>query len=59
MIYGYALVFTTGQSAAAQVAALTEAGAEKVFREAASGALTERAQLRRAIAALDAGRDAA
>ncbi len=29
MIYGYALVFTTGQSAAAQVAALTEAGAEK------------------------------
>ncbi len=47
MIYGYARVSTDGQSVAAQVAALTAAGAEKVFREVASGAKTDRAQLRR------------
>ena len=55
MIYGYARVSTDGQSVAAQVAALRAAGAGKVFREVASGAQTERAQLRKAIAALDAG----
>lgn len=55
MIYGYARVSTDGQSVAAQVAALTDAGAGKVFREVASGAQTDRAQLRRALAALDAG----
>jgi DNA invertase Pin-like site-specific DNA recombinase len=38
MIYGYALVSTDGQSVEAQVTALTDAGAEKVFREVASGA---------------------
>jgi DNA invertase Pin-like site-specific DNA recombinase len=55
MIYGYARVSTDGQSVAAQVAALNVAGAGKVFREVASGARTDRAQLRKAIAALEAG----
>lgn len=51
MIYGYARVSTDGQSVEAQIAALTAAGAVKV----ASGAKTDRAQLARALAALDAG----
>jgi DNA invertase Pin-like site-specific DNA recombinase len=55
MIYGYARVSTDGQSVAAQVAALRAAGAGKVFREVASGAKTDRAQLRKAITALEAG----
>jgi len=55
MIHGYARVSTDGQSVAAQVAALQDAGAAKVWRETASGAQTDRAQLRRALAALDAG----
>ena len=55
MIYGYARVSTDGQSVAAQVTALNAAGAGKVFREVASGAKTDRAQLRKAIAALHAG----
>ena len=55
MIYGYARVSTHGQSVAAQVAALTAAGATKVFREIASGAKTERKQLRRVVDRLVAG----
>ena len=55
MKYGYARVSTGGQSAAAQVAALSAAGAGRVFREVASGAKTDRIQLRKAIAALSAG----
>ena len=55
MKYGYARVSTDGQSVAAQVAALNAAGATKVFREVASGAKTNRAQLRKAIAALGSG----
>src|ERR1700689_62318 len=55
MIYGYARVSTDGQSVEAQIAALSAAGAEKVFREVASGAKTDRAQLRRALDQLDAG----
>ncbi len=55
MIYGYARVSTDGQSVAAQVAALRAVGAGKVFREVASGAQSDRAQLRKAIAALDPG----
>jgi len=35
VIYGYARVSTDGQSVDAQIAALTAAGAEKVFREVA------------------------
>jgi DNA invertase Pin-like site-specific DNA recombinase len=55
MIYGYARVSTDGQSVAAQVVALTTAGAGRVFQEVASGAKTDRAQLRRALDALGAG----
>ena len=49
MKYGYARVSTDGQSVAAQVAQLRKAGAAKVFREPASGAQTNRAQLRRVL----------
>jgi DNA invertase Pin-like site-specific DNA recombinase len=55
MIYGYARVSTDGQSVEAQVAALTAAGAGRVFREVASGTKTDRAQLRRVLDRLDAG----
>jgi DNA invertase Pin-like site-specific DNA recombinase len=55
MIRGYARVSTDGQSVDAQVKQLRAAGAEKVFRETASGAITDRAQLRRALAALEKG----
>lgn len=54
-IYGYARVSTDGQSVAAQVAALQAAGAERVFQEVASGAKTNRLQLRRALDQLQAG----
>jgi DNA invertase Pin-like site-specific DNA recombinase len=53
MIYGYARVSTDGQSVAAQVAALRKHGAGKVFREVASGAKTDRTQLRRLLDQLD------
>jgi DNA invertase Pin-like site-specific DNA recombinase len=46
MIYGYARVSTDGQSVAAQVKELRAAGTEKIFRETASGAKTDRLQLR-------------
>lgn len=55
MIYGYARVSTDGQTVGAQVEALTAAGAVKVFRETASGAQTDRTQLRRVLAQLEAG----
>jgi DNA invertase Pin-like site-specific DNA recombinase len=55
MKYGYARVLTDGQSVAAQVAQLRKAGAAKVFRETARGATTDRAQLRKARAGLEAG----
>jgi DNA invertase Pin-like site-specific DNA recombinase len=55
MIYGYARVSTDGQTVGAQVEALTAARAAKVFRETASGAKTDRAQLRKVLAALEAG----
>ena len=55
MIYGYARVSTDGQSVEAQIGALTAAGAVKVFREVASGAKTDRAQLRRLLDSLEAG----
>ena len=54
MKYGYARVSTDGQSVAAQVAQLTRAGCKKVFRETASGAKTDRPQLRKVLAVLDA-----
>jgi DNA invertase Pin-like site-specific DNA recombinase len=49
MKYGYARVSTDGQSLDAQVKQLRAAGAEKVFRETASGARADRAQLRRVL----------
>lgn len=55
MNIGYARVSTDGQSVAAQVRQLTEAGCEKVFQEVASGAQRDRAQLRRLLAALAPG----
>ena len=55
MIWGYARVSTDGQSVDAQVKQLRAAGAEQIFRETASGAKTDRAQLRRALAQIDAG----
>ena len=54
-VYGYARVSTDGQSVDAQVRQLTDAGCEKVLREVASGAKSDRAQLDRAIAALHHG----
>jgi DNA invertase Pin-like site-specific DNA recombinase len=55
MIYGYARVSTDGQSVEAQVRQLAKAGCSKVFREVASGAKTERTQLRKALDRLEAG----
>jgi hypothetical protein len=49
---GYARVSADGQSVAAQVDQLTEAGAEKMFGEKVSGAVTHRQQLERALDAL-------
>jgi DNA invertase Pin-like site-specific DNA recombinase len=53
MIYGYARVSTDGQSVDAQVRQLAKAGCKKVFRETASGAKADRAELRKALAKLD------
>jgi DNA invertase Pin-like site-specific DNA recombinase len=55
MKYGYARVSTDGQSVDAQVRQLTKAGCKTVLREVASGAKTDRSQLRRAIEQLTAG----
>jgi DNA invertase Pin-like site-specific DNA recombinase len=55
MKFGYARVSTDGQSVEAQVRALTKAGCKKVLREVASGAKTNRAQLRRLLDQLEAG----
>lgn len=55
MIYGYARVSTGGQSVAAQLAELQQAGAVKIFREVMSGARSDRAQLRRLLAILESG----
>jgi DNA invertase Pin-like site-specific DNA recombinase len=55
VIIGYARVSTDGQTLDAQQSALSAAGAERVFAEKISGAVTDRRQLARAIAALGAG----
>jgi predicted site-specific integrase-resolvase len=47
--YGYARVSTDRQSLTAQVAAVRKHGAGEVFREVASRAKTDRAQLRRVL----------
>jgi DNA invertase Pin-like site-specific DNA recombinase len=53
--YGYARVSTDGQTLDAQEAALRAAGAERVFAEKISGAVTDRKALARAMAALGPG----
>src|SRR6516164_248839 len=55
MIVGYARVSRDGQSLEAQQAALKAAGAERVFSEKISGAVTDRKALAKAMAALGAG----
>jgi DNA invertase Pin-like site-specific DNA recombinase len=55
MKFGYARESTDGQSVEAQVRALTKAGCKKVLREVASGAKTDRAQLRRLLDQLESG----
>jgi DNA invertase Pin-like site-specific DNA recombinase len=55
MIYGYARVSTDGQTLDAQQATLIAAGAEKVFAEKISGAVTDRKALAKAIAVLGSG----
>lgn len=55
MIYGYARVSTDGQTLEAQLAALRDAGAEKVFREKASAATADRKELRRLLKSTNAG----
>ena|ERR1700744_5805613 len=55
MIVGYARVSTDGQTLDAQQAALAAAGAEKIFAEKISGAVTERKALAKAMAALGPG----
>jgi DNA invertase Pin-like site-specific DNA recombinase len=54
-ILGYARVSTDGQTLDAQVAALTAAGAQKVYSEKQSGAKTDRAALTRVLATLESG----
>jgi hypothetical protein len=49
MIYRHSRVLLDGWSVAAQASALTVAGAEKAFRDAASGTKTHRLQFRRVI----------
>ena len=53
--YGYARVSTDDQSVTAHVAQLMRAGCKKVFRETASGVKSDRAQLRKVLAALEDG----
>ena len=55
MIYGYARVSTDGQSVDAQVKQLRMAGAEKIFRETASGARKDRAGLRQVLGRVGKG----
>ena len=52
---GYARVSTDGQSLDSQQASLKAAGAEKLYAEKVSGAVTDRKALARAIAALGSG----
>ncbi len=54
-VLGYARVSTDGQSLEAQLRELRAAGAERIFREKISGAVTARAQLQRAMESLGNG----
>ena len=55
MIVGYARVSTIGQSLDAQGEALTAAGAVRLYAEKESGARSDRPQLKRCVAVLEAG----
>jgi DNA invertase Pin-like site-specific DNA recombinase len=55
MIVGYARVSTDGQSLESQQSALTAAGADRVFAEKISGAVTDRKALGKAITTLREG----
>jgi hypothetical protein len=55
MLIGYARVSTDGQSLEAQQAALKANGAERIFSEKVSGAVTDRKALGQAIKALGNG----
>jgi DNA invertase Pin-like site-specific DNA recombinase len=55
MIYGYARVSTDGQNFEVQEHQLKAAGCEKIIREVASGAQTDRAQLGRLLRMLASG----
>jgi DNA invertase Pin-like site-specific DNA recombinase len=54
-IYGYARVSTNGQDLALQESELLTGGCAKVFKEKASGAKTDRAELAKLIRRLEAG----
>jgi DNA invertase Pin-like site-specific DNA recombinase len=55
MIVGYARVSTDGQTLDAQLASLKAAGAERIFSEKISGAVTDRKALAKAMTALGPG----
>src|SRR5262249_17842523 len=55
MIVGYARVSTDGQTLDAQLASLKAAGAERIFSEKISGAVTDRKALAKALRELRAG----
>jgi DNA invertase Pin-like site-specific DNA recombinase len=54
-VIGYARVSTDGQTLDSQQSALLAAGADKVFAEKITGAVTDRRQLAKAIATLGSG----
>lgn len=54
-VFGYARVSTEGQTLHGQVQELKTAGADRVFREKASGGASNRTGLRRALDALNEG----
>jgi DNA invertase Pin-like site-specific DNA recombinase len=55
MKYGYAQVSTDGQTVEMQLKQLRAAGCQKIYRETASGAKTDRTELRRVLGQLTAG----
>jgi len=55
MIIGYARCSAEGQDVEGQIAALKAAGADKVYAEKISGAITDRRELKRAIDSLNSG----
>src|SRR5262249_8442818 len=54
-VIGYARCSTDSQDTAGQIASLKQAGADKVFSENVSGVVTDRKELKRAIASLTSG----